>query len=72
MSPEAQTRIESMLGEILRRLDSAISPEPPLTQTAFAKRVGKHPKTISNWIKKKKLLTRGGMIPASELRKYLS
>lgn len=66
-------RIIAMLTEVLRRLDTLNTPlEAPLTRKAFGKRIGKSAHTISRWIRDRKVRTEKGMIPYSELRKFLS
>lgn len=71
--PNEHEQVLGLLQQVLHRLDRMAAPlEPALTQKAFAQRIGKHPKTISNWVRSRKLLTQRGLIPASELRKYIS
>lgn len=46
--------------------------KPGLTQREFAKLMRKHPRTVNRWIAEKKLRLEKGLIPNSEVRKYLS
>lgn len=71
MSEYAQ--VLDRLDEVLRRLDALTAPqEPALTVTAFAKRIGKHPNTVFRWIEEGRVQKRKGLVPHSELRKFLS
>ena len=45
---------------------------PGITQVAFAKLLKKHPRTISRWIADKKLRLEKGLVPNSEVRRFLS
>lgn len=46
--------------------------KPGMTQVAFAKLVGRAPRTISRWVHDKKIRLEKGMVPHSEVRRHLS
>lgn len=46
--------------------------KPGLTQVQFAALIGKHPRTVGRWIASKKVRFEKGVIPHSEVTKYLS
>jgi response regulator of citrate/malate metabolism len=57
----------------LDRILALIQPPPqttPFTITEFAKRVGLSRWTIQKRIKENRIITKGGRIPPSELRKF--
>jgi len=68
------------LGQVLCVLDGmnvrlnelADSLHRPMNQTEFAKRIGKQPKTVNRWVKDKLINSHQGLIPYSEIRKFLS
>ncbi len=68
-----EDQIIALLTEVLRRLDNLERPlEPAITRTAFAKRIGRSSRTITRWIEQGKIRTEKGLIPASEVRNFLS
>lgn len=46
--------------------------KPGITQVDFAKLMKRHPRTVSRWISDKKLRLEKGLIPNSEVRRFLS
>lgn len=58
---------------VLARLDEMNrAGKPGLTQREFAKLLRKHPRTITRWLRGKKIRLEKGLIPHSEVRKFLS
>lgn len=58
---------------ILARLDQqAQVGKPGLTQRAFAKLIGKSPRTVARKIASKEIRSVKGLLPYSEARKFLS
>jgi DNA-binding IclR family transcriptional regulator len=75
MSTEAASiaLVSAKLDLVLARLDELNhAGKPGLTQTEFAKLIGKHPSTVRRWVADKTILLEKGVIPHSEVRKYLS
>ena len=46
--------------------------KPGITQAEFAALMKKHPRTVSRWIRGKKLRLERGLVPNSEVRRFLS
>ncbi len=46
--------------------------KPGMTQVEFAKLISKDPRTVGRWVAAKKLRLEKGLIPHSEVRKFLS
>jgi len=44
----------------------------PITQAEFAEMLNKHPRTISRWVKQKKIRLENGLVPNHVVEKYLS
>ena len=44
----------------------------PITQAEFARMLDKHPRTISRWVKQKKIRLENGLVPNHVVEKYLS
>lgn len=65
--------MNARLDLVLTKLDEiARTGKPGMTQRAFAKLVGKDARTISRWVKDKKIRLEKGMVPNSEVRRFLS
>jgi hypothetical protein len=75
MSTEAASiaLVSAKLDLVLARLDELNhAGKPGLTQVEFAKLIGKHPSTVRRWVADKTIRLEKGVIPHSEVRKYLS
>jgi len=67
---QINAKLDMVLSVVTALAESLRATEKPMTQVAFAKRVGLSRWTISDRIKSGQILTRHGMIPPSELRKF--
>jgi hypothetical protein len=69
----ATATLNAKVDLVLSRLDEMNhAGKPGLTQREFAKLLKKHPRTITRWVTDKKLRLEKGMVPHSEVRKFLS
>lgn len=65
--------VSAKLDLVIARLDELThSGKPGLTQAEFAKLIHKHPATVKRWVARKLIRLEKGVIPHSEVRKYLS
>lgn len=65
--------VSAKLDLVLARLDEMNhAGKPGLTQAEFAKLIHRHPDTVKRWVAKKLIRLEKGVIPHSEVRKYLS
>lgn len=65
--------VSAKLDLVLAKLDELNhAGKPGMTQVAFAKMIGKHPRTVNRMVASKLIRLERGLIPHSEVRKFLS
>lgn len=69
----AVTALHAKIDLLLTRVEALnTAGKPGLSQREFAKLIGKTPRTITRWVKDKKLRLEKGRVPNSEVRKFVS